>query len=226
MKKLILILGLGGLIDSYSLSPSLSQGRLDRPTFFRDGQERMEKEIQRLQQQPVTPDSPNLEHPSQLLTIDEGQLSWQKYLFQKGGFSVWMPQGLQSEEVINLNTSIGELSFEVFASHPSSSNFSKSRFIAAYSNPLNSTQLTNIMAVFEAVKQGILEKTNFQLIQENSSQFSTYEGQELVLKGDEEIITFRVYLINSKLYILAVGRPDQNHLSQEIISYFNSFRLL
>jgi H+/Cl- antiporter ClcA len=51
MKKLAIIFSLSSLLLGSSFSPSLAQGRLDRPAFFRDGQEQMEQEIQRLQQQ-------------------------------------------------------------------------------------------------------------------------------------------------------------------------------
>ncbi len=81
--------------------------------------------------------------------------------------------------------------------------------------------------MLEAVKQGILEKTDFQLIQENSIQFSQYQGQELIMQGEDEVITFRVYLIKNRVYVLAVGQQNNGSLTEEeITSYFDSFRLL
>lgn len=62
--------------------PTLAQGRFDRPIFFQEGQEMMEREIQRLQQQQQQPEQPSaIEHRTQLLTVDDGKPRWQKYLF-------------------------------------------------------------------------------------------------------------------------------------------------
>ncbi|MEA5532921.1 hypothetical protein [Crocosphaera sp. XPORK-15E] len=207
----------------YPISQTLAQGRFDRPTFFRDGQMLMEQEIQRLQQQqqqatPLT----EIEHPSQLLTIDTGQLQWQKFLFRDGNFSVWMPQGIQSLETITLDLGNSKLSFEVFATQPK-----PYRFVAAYSEDLTSSQLTNPTQLLLEVKEGILKQTNFTLLTDKDITWQQYLGKELTMKHENELISFRVYLINQKLYVLAAGQNNNiENISSNMLNFFDSFRLL
>ncbi len=203
----------------YPLGQILAQGGLDRPTFFRDGQRLMDQEIQRLQQQS---DSNNIEHPSQLLTIDAGQLRWQKMVFQDGNFSVWIPQGLQSSETVIIGLGDSNLSFEVLASHPQ--NY---RFVAAYSDSLNPSQNANPEQLLEQVKEGIIKETNFTLLTDENITWQNYQGKKLTMKDEDELISFRVYLINNKVYVLAAGQNYNNqNTSENIISFFDSFRLL
>ncbi|WP_107670552.1 hypothetical protein [Cyanothece sp. BG0011] len=203
----------------YPIGQILAQGRLDRPTFFRDGQRLMDQEIQRLQQQS---ESNNIEHPSQLLTIDTRELRWQKFIFQEGNFSVWIPQGIQSSEEVSIELENSNLSFQVLASHPQ--NY---RFVAAYSDKLNPNQIANKEQLLEQVKQGIVKKTNFILITDKNITFETDIGKQLTMKNEDELISFRVYLINDRIYVLAVANPSQTDAISEIImSFFDSFRIL
>ncbi len=206
--------------------PAFAQGRFDRPTFFQEGQQQLNQEIQRLQSQ--TDDSAPplaIEQPNSLLTIDKGQLRWQKYFFRAGGFSVWLPQGLQSQETVDLTTDQGKLSFQVFATQPPNW-----RFIAAYSSLISSTKITPDQLLL-AVQQGIINKTQFTLEKAENLPNLPYPARQFILKNQDEAITFRLFWIGRHLYVLAVGQqsPDnsaQNNSSQNITSFFNSFRLL
>lgn len=203
----------------YPLGQLLAQGGFDRPTFFRDGQRLMEQEIQRLQQQ----SSPNnIEHPSQLLTIDTEQIRWQKIVFRDGNFSVWMPQGVQSSETVIISIGENNLSFEVIATHPQ--NY---RFVAAYSDSLNPEQMYDSEQLLNQVKQGIIKETNFTLLADESITWNQYRGKKLTMKDEDELISFRVYLINSKVYVLAARQNHNNqNTSENIVSFFESFRVL
>ncbi|MDJ0732003.1 MAG: hypothetical protein QNJ33_18660 [Crocosphaera sp.] len=203
----------------YPLGQILAQGGFDRPSFFRDGQRLMDQEIQRLQQQ-SNPN--NIEHPSQLLTIDTEQLRWQKLVFQDGNFSVWIPQGVQSSETVIISLGESNLSFEVLASHPQ--NY---RFVAAYSNSLNPNQIANSEQLLEQVKEGIIKETNFTLLTDENVTWQQYKGKKLTMKDEDELISFRVYIINNRVYVLAAGQNYNNqNMSENIVSFFNSFRLL
>ncbi|MGK7957762.1 MAG: hypothetical protein AB4063_21300 [Crocosphaera sp.] len=203
----------------YPLGQILAQGGLDRPTFFRDGQRLMDQEIQRLQQQS---NSNSIEHPSQLLTIDTEQLRWQKLVFQDGNFSIWIPQGLQSSETVTISLGDSNLSFEVLASHPQ--NY---RFVAAYSDSFTASQNANPEQLLDQVKEGIIKETNFTLLTDENITWQNYQGKKLTMKDEDELISFRIYLINNKVYVLAAGQNYNNqNTSENIISFFNSFRLL
>lgn len=211
------------LITYLVLGPTsqiLAQGRGDRPTFFRDGQQRMEQEIQRLQQQqvPLT----DLEHPSQLLTIETEQLRWQKFLFRDSNFSVWMPQGIQSLETIILEVDNSQLPFKVYATQTLGY-----RFVTAYSESLTPSQLSNSAQLLSAVKTAIIQKTNFTLLTDKEIVWQESVGQEFTLNQADELISFRVYLINQRLYILAARQNDAAETTSDIVlSFFDSFRLL
>ncbi|MGH8000812.1 MAG: hypothetical protein ACREPR_15630 [Brasilonema sp.] len=206
-----------------SVTPALAQGRLDRPSFFQDGQDLMNQEIQRLQQQQQQQQQQGqVEHPSQLLTINDNSLRWQKFIFRNGSFSVWMPEGTQSQESVALETIAGELNFEVFATHPQSS-----RFIAAYSNPIDASQLSKPDAILDSVRDGIIAAKNFKLINDRSITLEQYPGRQLSMENSSgEAINFRVYLINQRVYVLAASQKNMEGPSQDVVNFFDSFRLL
>lgn len=222
MKKYPYMIGFIGLISISFIKPTLAQFRPDRPTFFEDGQNLMEQEIRRLEQQKNQPvqNQQILEHPSQLLTIDDGKLKWQKYLFQVAGFSVWMPQGVQSDERVTIPTQAGEIEFDVFATHPKSL-----RFIAASSDDQKLTKLGNSSAILTAIKEGIITKTNFKLVEEKTINVNSNNGLLLKMKQENETIYFQILLVNKKAYVLAVGTKNTGY-EEDITNFFNSFRLL
>ena len=201
------------LITIIQVNPAKAQFGMptDRPTFFNDGQRMMEEEIRRLQQ-------PN--SSSDLLTVDDGKLSWQKFISRQGGFSVWLPEGVKSEEIVVLDTATGELSFEVIASHPEEESY---RFIVAYAE---AEEVTNTEIFLASIRDGLINETNFELVNEESKSLKEYSGKELVMKQGEEIITFRIYVVGLKVYVLGVSQTEANQLNEEINNFFGSFQLL
>lgn len=198
----------------------LAQGRLNQPSFFQDGQVLMQQEINRLQQQQQQiQQTQDVEHPSQLLTIDAGVLRWQKSIFRSAGFSVWMPEGIQSQEIVTLTTPLGAIMFDIFATHPANS-----RFIAAYSE--QSFPTMDNQSLLKTIRDGIINKTQFQLIQENAIAVQGNQGIQFTLNGNNELITFQVMVINQKVYVLAAGQNNVESVSQDVTNFFNSFRLL
>ena len=202
--------------------PAIAQ--IDRPSFFRDGQQLMEQEIQRMQrQQEQQQSSPQetLEHPSELLTINERSLNWQKFIFRDGGFSVWMPEGVRSEETVVLDTIAGKLPFEVFTS-----NLPSWRFVAAYSEDLKLSKLADSQAILVSVRDGIVQETKFKLTGDRDISWNNYSGKELTMQDGTETIAFRVYLIGKKVYVLAAGQKNAAGLSEDAVSFFDSLRML
>jgi hypothetical protein len=200
------------------LKPILAQSRIDRPSFFQDGEEFIEREIQKLEQQQSSQEGNN---PPMPLTIDNRELRWQKFIFREGEFSVWMPEGMQSEETVVLDTTAGEMAFKAFATHPKTY-----RFLAAYSDKINASAIQNPETFLASVRDSIVAKTNFQLTSDRAISWKQYSGKQLSLQGEEETITYRVYLIGQRVYLLAVGQKNTEKVSQEAINFFDSFRLL
>ncbi len=222
-KKLIKINSLAILISTLICSTVSAQFRPDRPTFFEDGQRFMEDEIRKLeQQQNQNNNQSGIEHPSQLLTVDDGKLTWEKYIFKAQGFSVWMPSGISSEEVVQIDTPQGRMDFEVVAKHPKSL-----RFITAYSDTNNIRKFRNTQELLTAVKNGIIQRSNFKLLTDKNITFENYPGQYLVMEdpSNKEVIYFHIYVINNQVYVLGVGTKSAGY-ENDIESFFDSFRLL
>ena len=199
------------------LSPAQAQV-LNRPDFFRQGFDRMQQEVNNLQQ------SSQKENPSQLLTVQEGSLQWQKFVFQQANFSVWMPEGIQSQESLTLDTSLGIIAFQLLATHPS-----PWRFVSAYSDALEPSLLNkNLDEFFLSIRQAIIAKTQFELAEDKAVVFQTYGGRQWTMKNDQETMQFRVYLINQRIYVLAVRYPNSMansspQSSKVVDAFFDSF---
>lgn len=213
-------IALGGCLLFAANPISLAQGRFERPTFFRDGQLQLDREIQRLQQEPdpSAPQPANREADS-LLTVKDRAFNWQKYLFRDGGFSVWMPAGVQSQETIPLSTEQGEISFSVFATQPP--NY---RFLAAYSAPIGGTFPPGQR--LSAIARGIADKTQFAMVSNEALGGRPYPARRLVLRDGQETIVFEIYWLHQRVYVLAVGRQATAAIPAAASSFFDSFRPL
>lgn len=199
-----------------NLSPMRAQSR-DRPTFFREGEEFMDREIRRLEN--LNPNS--VEHPSQLLSVEQNELRWHKYFFREGNFSIWMPQGNHSLEKITLDLGIGEANFEVWATHPPDS-----RFIAAYSDMLSPEILSQPEEAINLLAEAILERNSLNLISSEEIDFQEYPGKEFHVASESEIITFRIYLVKERFVVTAASQENTTEVSETVNDFLNSFRIL
>jgi hypothetical protein len=130
-----------------------------------------------------------------------------------------MPEGMQNEETVTLNTSAGELEFKVFATHPK-----PYRFLAAYSKLLD--PVPNQETLLDSIGDGIIAKMNFKLKSDPAIAWQQYTGKQLNLQGEDETIIYRMYLIGQRVYLLAVGQKSVEEVSSEAINFFDSFQLL
>lgn len=184
----------------------------DRPDFFERGNQQFEREVRRMEQQ----------NPDPVLTIQGDRLSWHRFIFRDGGFTIWMPLGTVSEETEVLETSNGTLKFKVLATNPPSS-----RFITAYSEELNTGQLQDRELLLSAVRDRLLSKASgFDLQGDQPLILDGRIGKEFTLQSEDETITFRVYLIEKRLYILGASQQSIGEISPQVITFFDSFQLL
>jgi hypothetical protein len=192
-------------------TPSLAL-LFDRPDFFEQGDEQFEQEIERFERQA----------PEPALSIEGEEQSWQHFVSQEGGFSVWAPRGTITAETKTLETEVGTIEFQVLATNPQSS-----RFVVAYSEEeLTAAQLENPETILAGLRERIVNNTAFELIDEQPITYDEYPGRQLRLQDSEETITFRVYLIDERLYILGASQPEPGELSQAASAFFNSFESL
>jgi hypothetical protein len=73
---------------------------------------------------------------------------------------------------------------------------------------------------------GIIAQTNFKLNSDRAITWQQYSGKQLSLQGEDETITYRVYLIGQRIYLLAVGQKNTAEVSSEAVNFFDSFQLL
>ncbi len=200
------------LTSTFSFSRVQAQ-LFDRPDFFRRGDEQLEQEIRNFQQR----------QPDSILNISPQtpSSSWHPLLFQEAGFSIWMPEGVFSEENITLKIPTEPIEFELFSSRPLSE-----QFLVAYSDNLASERLKNPGGLLEQLRDEIINKTKFQLTQERSIALGKYSGKEFSVEDNSESITFRIYLIEQRLYVLGVSQKTEEKQLERTAIFFNSFRLL
>lgn len=155
------------------------------------------------------------------IAVDKESKYWQYVIFRAGNCSLWMPPGVMSTENVVLNTDVGKLSFRTLAS-----NADNSRYVAAYAEQLTPAQLANPEVLLRAVRDKVAPSGKFQLKSERAIALSTYPGRELTLQSVDETITFRVYLVQKRLYALGTKYANASSLSKQVAAFLNSFQLL
>ncbi|NES63905.1 MAG: hypothetical protein F6K24_00700 [Okeania sp. SIO2D1] len=181
----------------------------NRPDFFEKGRLQIEQEMKQLETQ----------KPQSVLTIESGQIEWQKFIFREGDFTIWMPTGGMTAEREIIETEDGNINFKVFASHPESA-----RFVVAYSDVLNSKQLADKQDILVRVQDKIVDVKNFKLSRDYSYNSERFLGREFVLINDVETITFRVYLAERRLYMIGASEIE-NEIPGAVEKFLDSFKL-
>jgi hypothetical protein len=200
-------------IRSLGDANTITQLLRNRPDFFEQGQQQLDEEIRQLQK-PSTENSP-------LLTLEENSQQWQPLLIKVGGFSIWAPLGVLSQEVKTLSTPQGTLNFQVLGVHSGTS-----RFVAAYSQSLTPSELQEPDILLTRVGDAIKKDSPFQIKRDRAFALNGYPWRELTLNQGNETIILRLSLINQRLYVLGVSQSGGVSLSTAATTFFNSFHLL
>lgn len=198
------------LITLSIVTPALAQFRPERPDFYEDGQRQLEREIQRLNQQP----------PADVLTVEGEQSQWQEFTSKDGNFTVLMP-GVPAEETEVLETSAGNLELKGFSSAQPAS-----RFVVAYSDYPQTAQLDNSEVILANVRDRIIERVGAQLVSERPISLDAEPGTEVKLESEGEPMIFRLFLVGRRLYILGAGQNNQGSGAEDVAKFLDSFVLL
>ena len=197
-----------------AIAPSVSAGLFDRPDFFERGDEEFEREIRQFEEGQAVPDSS--------LTIDEANrngLLWSRLVVRGGGFTIAIPQGTISEETKIVETPQEQIEFKIVASHPPSS-----RFVAAYSEELDTKKTLDPDSLLTRARDRIIENNaGFTTNTNVDLTFDNYPGKEFTLENESERITFRLLLIEQRLYVLAVNQPKDTISAESVAIFFDSF---
>lgn len=181
-----------------------------RPDFFDQGQEQLEQEVQRMQQQPS----------DSVLTVKISPPQWQPIVSKSGRFSVWMPPGYLSQETHVLQTKAGAMDFAVLASQ-----LGNSRYVVAYADLPSALQQQSSNALFDAAKNRITASTSFKLISDRPISLNNNPGREFKLSGSNEITTYRMYRAAQVIYVIG-STEKSNAPAKETTTFFNSFQIL
>lgn len=194
-----------------SVPQAIAQYRRDRPDFYEEGQQQLEREIERLNKKPS----------DNLLTIQEEPQKWLEFTLQEGGFAIWMP-GEPTQQKNVLATADGMLELRGFALEKP-----VSRFAVAYGDYPAAAQWDNTEAILADAATRIAEQfKGYELTSDRSIALDNYSGKEFNLQRSGELLTFRVYLVKQRLYILAASQKNPQSLAEDIVKFFDSFRLL
>ncbi|HIK12813.1 MAG TPA: hypothetical protein IGS52_21570 [Oscillatoriaceae cyanobacterium M33_DOE_052] len=200
-------------------SPALAQYRHDRPDFYDEGQRQIEREIERL----------NQESNEDILTVEGQGEQWQEFAHPPGGFRVLMPVTPEEQSEV-IETPAATLEFQEFVA-----DFKSAQFIVAYADysPKESTSApANILAL---VRQEILNsalEVGYKLTEERAislsgTEFGNHPGTELTMKYENQIVTFRLYSLPERFYLLGTNNIEATGLSATDISkFFDSFQLV
>ncbi|KKD38319.1 MAG: hypothetical protein WAN66_24095 [Limnoraphis robusta] len=196
------------------ISPTTAQYRPDRPTFFSDGDRKLDQEIQRL-------DHPSKQQQEPILRFEQAQNPGQPLTQLPGNVIVAMPGASPSERREILDTLGGKLEFTVLATRQSNS-----QFTVAYSLPLTSTRLGEPQTLFNQIRDSYIKGRPVQLVGERNISLQRYPGREVNLSSSRGTHQFRLYLVQQRVYILGVSKAkDGGAATPDISQFFNSFQL-
>lgn len=191
---------------------SATAGLFDRPDFFEKGYEQFEEEVRRFERGESVP-NPNLNTES---------LPWSRIINQTSGFTLKVPPGNITQETEIVEASEGDIQFDIIASHPSAS-----RYVIAYSEEVNPERFQDSNTVLTKATNSIAENNvGLEKITEKDITFASHPRKEFQLKNQDEVIFFRLILVEKRLYVLAINQQN-NIISEELVEqFFNSFELI
>lgn len=159
--------------------------------------------------------------PDPAIPVNPTSQFWQPIISEAGGYSLWMPPGILTQETVVLKTSIGSLSFQTLAA-----NSDKTRYVAAYADQLTDAQIQDAPALLQAIRDRVAPAQQYQLKQEKPITLNNqYPGRELRFQGKSDEIVLRTYLVNRRAYVLGVKQPISSAATRQATAFLNSLRV-
>ena len=201
------------LLSSVTISSPAVAGLFDRPDFFRKGYEEFKDEIRSFEQG---------ESPTVPLNV-EGQTSpWSRFISDSAKFTALFPPGTITQEQEIAEDEDSAIEFDIVAA-----NLDNSRYVVAYSEPLEPSRVENPDRFLETAQQTIVDdESGFRIIANDAIEFEGFPGKQFQTRNDKETFMFRLILVDDRLYVLAVNQPNDNLSEETINQFFQSFQLL
>lgn len=182
---------------------------LDAASFFDSGRLRSEDQLRFRRP------------PSGVPPVRSQSQGWQFVIFKEGGFSFWVPPGILSDEIVTLKTTVGEVKFRTLTTHSEDR-----RYVAAYASTLSEQQVQSPEQLLNAIRDRVAPADKFKLTGDRVIKLDKYPGRELSFSSKESSITFRVYIVGKRAYVLGVIYPNANPQPRSTRAFLNAFELL
>ncbi|MGB5897630.1 MAG: hypothetical protein WBG66_05485 [Geitlerinemataceae cyanobacterium] len=194
------------------ISPVTAQSRPGDPGFFEEGEDLLDREIERLHQQP--------ERDDDLLTIDDRASDWMQVTSTEGQFVVLMPgTPTQQDKPEILATEAANLS-----SIGITLQTDEVWFLVAYADYPNTIDLDAPQVLLTQVASAISVKLDNPSREEQEIMDDDHPIREIRFQSPNEISTFRLYLVDRRLYILGTQQSSLNPISDNITRFLDSFQ--
>lgn len=196
------------------ISSKAAAGLFDRPDFFEKGYDEFEDEIRQFEQAEESPTVP--------LNVEGQTLPWSRIVSDSSKFTALFPPGTITQEREIAEDADGAIEFDINAS-----NLDNSRYVVAYSEPLEPSKVENPERFLEKAQQTIVEdESGYRIIANDAIEFEGFPGKQFQTRSDEETFVFRLILVEDRLYVLAVNQPNDNLSENTINQFLQSFQLL
>jgi hypothetical protein len=141
---------------------------------------------------------------------------WTIYSSVAGRFSMSFP-GQPTLKEQQFDSAAGKLTINLLTASAG-----PSTFLASYVDYPPITE--DLQAVLDRVRDGAVGSAKATLIKSTAITLKGYPGREFLTSGEGIVATFRIYLVNNRLYqIGALGPPDAS--TEEAKAFLNSFDL-
>jgi hypothetical protein len=202
-------------------------GIYEHPDFFEEGEEKLERRIDRLRERRDEDESEedvltieeqaywqNRDHPDSLLTLRDPETGWTRVVSTQGEFAVSLPKkptdvtGVPANQATNLDLEAYRL------------NQPPQRFVIAYSEE---TRLADPEVKLRQIRDQILAETDAQLLRDRPISLDGYPGRSFQLRTPNQLMTYRLYWVDNRLYVLRASHQNPGKTDYQAAQFFNSF---
>lgn len=156
--------------------------------------------------------------------IQIAQSVWKPYSSSSGQFTVLFP-GNPLEFQESIDTPLGEIDLFGFGVERPD----EAGYLVAYSDfPVNLAQapipLEDLLA---GIMTGFINSIGGDILSQNSISLNGFPGQEARIQLEDNFVArYRVFIVNERMYQLAVFTDKEQYLPKSIEGFFNSFQLI
>jgi hypothetical protein len=196
---------IGGGAIALSLTTATLGQRINDPDFFEQGRDRLETEIDRLNQ--PEPESVLRSRPDSV---------WLVVTSAPGGFRVAVPSPVTPQDPISLDLPSGAI-----AVAGAIANHDDTEYVFAFGD--YATPTATPADRLTELRDYMVADTDWAIAQDQSMPLGAFPGRRFVLFSPQQMITYRFYLVGTRLYILGVLQAPERDRTAEIERFFASF---